>query len=160
LQQYHNYKVPLINLTGTGLASKLHQAGSRIYATPEQAKSLTALSDLVVVTENSSTIDESRAVKDQGVVQNLLNGLGEVDAKELASDSKDKDLGIDEEGVQLGDIGESSQAKAAREKKERQKAAIVELGGKFVNLSDLFPPLPRKGEFNVSEIRMSPYFFS
>lgn len=56
--------------------------------------------------------------------------------------------------------GETYQAKAARDKKEQQKEAVVMLMGKFVNLSDLFPPLPKKGEFDVGNIKQSQYFFS
>ncbi|KIY48560.1 DNA/RNA polymerase, partial [Fistulina hepatica ATCC 64428] len=32
--------------------------------------------------------------------------------------------------------------------------------GKFVNLADILPPLPKKGTFHVEEIKESPYFFS
>jgi DNA-directed RNA polymerase, mitochondrial len=31
---------------------------------------------------------------------------------------------------------------------------------RFVNLVDLIPPLPKKGDFEVSTIKNSPYFFS
>lgn len=34
------------------------------------------------------------------------------------------------------------------------------LAGKFVRLTDLFPPLPKKGSLVVSDIKHSPYFFS
>jgi DNA-directed RNA polymerase len=31
---------------------------------------------------------------------------------------------------------------------------------KFVDVTDLFPPLPSKGTFNVDDIQQSRYFFS
>ena len=34
------------------------------------------------------------------------------------------------------------------------------LAGKFVNLTDLLPPLPAKGSFKVEAIKGSQYFFS
>jgi DNA-directed RNA polymerase len=34
------------------------------------------------------------------------------------------------------------------------------LAGKFVNLVDLLPPVPAKGEFDVNKIKSSLYFFS
>lgn len=34
------------------------------------------------------------------------------------------------------------------------------LAGKFVNLTDLLPPLPAKGNFKVEAIKGSQYFFS
>lgn len=36
----------------------------------------------------------------------------------------------------------------------------VTLVSKFVNLVDILPPLPKKGDFDVQTIRNSPYFFS
>lgn len=158
MQQYQGYKVPLLSLS-SGFANKLSQAGSRIYATPEQARSLTSLSKLVVVGEDSSTIDESRAVKDQDAVRNLLNDLDSVDAQKPVSDSKD--VKVDKEGAEIvEEEAESLSTKVAMEKKKRQRAAVLELGGKFVSLADLLPPLPQKGLFEVSKIIDSTYFFS
>ena len=158
MQQYQGYKVPLLSLS-SGFANKLSQAGSRIYATSEQAKSLTSLSKLVVVGEDSSTIDESRAVKDQDAVRNLLNDLDSVDAQKPVSDSKD--VKVDKEGAEIvEEEAESLSTKVAMEKKKRQRAAVLELGGKFVSLADLLPPLPQKGLFEVSKIIDSTYFFS
>lgn len=68
--------------------------------------------------------------------------------------------GAESEAVEDEFEGETYQAKAARDKKEQQKEAILMLMGKFVNLSDLFPPLPKKGEFDVGSIKQSQYFFS
>jgi len=34
------------------------------------------------------------------------------------------------------------------------------LDNKFIKLTDLIPPLPQKGDFEVEEIKASPYFFS
>ncbi|EKM83036.1 hypothetical protein AGABI1DRAFT_69188 [Agaricus bisporus var. burnettii JB137-S8] len=128
LQRYHDYKIPLINLSGTNFATKLYNAGSRIYATPEQASSLASLKDLVVIgQESESTIDESRAPKDEKTVKQLLDEL---------------------------------EAEAEKERKVQQKEAVVKLMGKFVNMIDLLPPLPQKGEFDVERIKKSQYFFS
>jgi len=115
---------------------------------------------LVVVGEDISTVDESRAVKDQDAVRNLLNDFDSVDAQKLVSDSQD--VKADEEGTEITEEeeGESFQTKVVMEKKEKQRAAIVELGGKFVSLADLIPPLPQKGKFEVLNIMESTYFFS
>jgi DNA-directed RNA polymerase len=44
----------------------------------------------------------------------------------------------------------------------RGKGAVTEasLEGKFVDLVDLLPPVPVKGEFDVNKIKSSVYFFS
>lgn len=118
----------------------------------------------MVVTEGgTSTIDESRAVKDENQVKQLLNDL-KAD-ENLTTDLDDanaidgsEDGGVGEGGGSV--VGETYQMRAAREKKEQQKEAIVKLMGKFVNLTDLFPPLPKKGEFDVGSIKKSQYFFS
>jgi len=106
-----------------------------------------------VVEEDSSTVDESEAVKNQDAIRNLLNDL---DDKKLASGSKDVKAG--EEGAEI--VEEEGRSSVAMEKKEKQRAAVVELGGKFVSLADLLPPLPQKGDFEVSNIMNSTYFFS
>ncbi|KXN82382.1 DNA-directed RNA polymerase, mitochondrial [Leucoagaricus sp. SymC.cos] len=166
LQRYKNFKVPLINLSGSALISRLYNAGSRIYATPEQAKSLAALKELVVVTqEGGSTVDESRAVKDENAVKQLLEDLSSTSTKKSKAASaeaseEEEDVSEDGEAKAPAAIAETGYTKAARDRKEREKEAVVQLMGKFVNLSDLFPPLPQKGEFDVGNIKKSEYFFS
>ncbi|KAI0052454.1 DNA/RNA polymerase [Auriscalpium vulgare] len=51
---------------------------------------------------------------------------------------------------------------AKSEARRRTKEEVEEeaLQGKFVNLVDLLPPLPKKGEFDVNKIQSSVYFFS
>ncbi|KAF9546254.1 DNA/RNA polymerase [Agrocybe pediades] len=58
-------------------------------------------------------------------------------------------------------------AKAAARKEAAEKRAAMEaqsdlklLDNKFIRLVDLIPPLPKKGDFEVEEIKASPYFFS
>jgi DNA-directed RNA polymerase, mitochondrial len=40
------------------------------------------------------------------------------------------------------------------------KDGLDGMQGRFVNLVDLFPPLPEKGDFEVNTIKHSQYFFS
>jgi DNA-directed RNA polymerase, mitochondrial len=43
--------------------------------------------------------------------------------------------------------------------KERLNADRV-INQRYVNLVDIFPPVPEKGKFNIETIKDSPYFFS
>ena len=54
--------------------------------------------------------------------------------------------------------GEEERKKMEKAKKELEVAQALQ--GKFVNVVDLFPPVPAKGSFNVEVIKQSPYFFS
>ena len=55
----------------------------------------------------------------------------------------------------------STEKKGRGDKKEKEELpSPEELHGKFVNLVDLLPKLPKKGEFDVSKIKQSLYFFS
>ncbi|KAJ7482195.1 DNA/RNA polymerase [Mycena galericulata] len=52
-------------------------------------------------------------------------------------------------------------AEARAELRKKQEALeLAQLMGKFVNLTDLLPPLPLKGSFEVASIKESQYFFS
>lgn len=53
-----------------------------------------------------------------------------------------------------------NQALAAAGEKKRKEMGIASFEGKFVDLTALLPPLPKKGEFDVSKIKSSLYFFS
>lgn len=55
---------------------------------------------------------------------------------------------------------ETYQAKASKKRKAEEDNAAIQLMGKFVNLVDLLPPLPKKGAFKVESIKGSQYFFS
>lgn len=39
-------------------------------------------------------------------------------------------------------------------------ASAVAISGKFVDLTSVLPPVPKKGQFDVSTIKKSVYFFS
>ncbi|KAJ3552187.1 hypothetical protein NP233_g12940 [Leucocoprinus birnbaumii] len=152
MTRYKDYQIPLVTLASGNLTKKLYEAGSRIYATPEQAKSLAPLKDLIVVSENTSSVDESQVVKDPNAVKQLADDLNSMSTKKSFSE--------DDEDGEFEMEGETRQARAARERKEAEREAVLKLYGKFVSVGALLPPLPKKGEFEVSKIKASPYFFS
>ena len=54
-------------------------------------------------------------------------------------------------------------AKAAALREQQEKSAELDedsFEGKFVDLVELLPPVPEKGEFDVNKIKSSLYFFS
>ena len=48
----------------------------------------------------------------------------------------------------------------SRTRRKGQTTSEESLEGKFVDLIDLLPPVPAKGEFDVNKIKSSLYFFS
>ncbi|GLB44584.1 putative DNA-dependent RNA polymerase catalyzes the transcription of DNA into RNA using the four ribonucleoside triphosphates as substrates [Lyophyllum shimeji] len=146
-ERYKNYKVPLTSLRVGKLLKGLHSMGSRIVVTPEQAKSLGALQDLLVISETEkTTVDESEA-------ERVAQLSEEVDAN-AEEDLIDEEEDIDENDEEAVSYAAKKKANAAADK------ALRQLMGKFVNVTDLLPPLPEKGKFDVESIKKSQYFFS
>jgi DNA-directed RNA polymerase, mitochondrial len=125
------------------LLTKLAEAGTTITASPDQAKRLRVadaqLESLLTVSETEkSSIDEKEVDLGGAVVE--TTDL-EAKSKAIVEDPDADPSAAELEGVKLGE-------------------ADRHLLGKFVDLRDLFPPLPKKGNFNVKTIKESQYFFS
>ncbi|KAG6843409.1 hypothetical protein H0H87_004871 [Tephrocybe sp. NHM501043] len=137
-ERYKDYKIPLVSLKNGSLLRGLHALGSRIVVTPQQAKSLDGLRELLEISEEKDTrttdIDESE-------VTNVTNLRDELNAQAGAE--------VDEDGVVVDEDGQ-----------KLKDGELRQLMGKFVNVVDLFPPLPEKGSFKVEQIKKSQYFFS
>ncbi|THV02643.1 DNA/RNA polymerase [Dendrothele bispora CBS 962.96] len=181
-ERYKNYKIPLVHLRNGILNKALRDAGSRITVTSEQAESLgigarggsnsNSFGNLITVSdEEKSSIDESDETRE---LKNLLIDLA---GKEGGLEGKDEEALIDSmtnaktndgseneddlmEGEEEDEDWESPRARATRLRKSMDNKAIMDLLGKFVNLTDLIPPLPKKGDFKVEAIKASQYFFS
>ncbi|KAG5335655.1 hypothetical protein C0989_000845 [Termitomyces sp. Mn162] len=138
-ERYKDYKISLVSLRQPSLIRSLHALGARIVVTPDQAKKLDGLKELLVVSDTDKTtyIDESE-------VENVGQLCEEIDAQ-VADEMGDEET-VEVEGDEEG----------ARIKREEFKRLM----GKFVNLVDLLPPLPKKGSFRVEQIKKSQYFFS
>ncbi|CAK5271845.1 unnamed protein product [Mycena citricolor] len=176
MKRYAGFQIPLLHLRTPGLLKTLRAAGSRIRASPEQAETLGSLGDLVEISDEvESTVEVKKVYED---LDELLEGL---DLSGVDLESEDPPESV----LAIGDDAEPSleaeeeetpsprgrpSKKAPRkvltegEKKARRaelkRREIVQLMGKFVNLTDLLPPLPKKGSFEVKLIKDSPYFFS
>lgn len=163
--------------------SGLQAAGTRIVVTPKQARSLSAIRDLLVISdtedpdvEESSTsalTEEQR--KELATEEGLTLDAWEKEAKELApkkratkpkkkaakkTDVDDEDI-VDENEDADHDVDlEEVDHDAAELEKLKNDEATKALLGKFVDLTSLFPPLPAKGNFEVETIKGSQYFFS
>jgi len=172
MARYKGYKIPLAHLRSGQLLKQLHEAGSRIVATPEQAKSLEAIKELLVISETETpTIDESEVAKSVESLKEFMTNLSDasttdgVEPKQAAGSAVlAHDLAelLAEEGMEEEDEEEwvSPQTKAAKKRKVEAGKAAIELMGKFVNVTDILPPLPKRGSFKVETIKGSQYFFS
>jgi len=117
--------------------TRLAEAGTTIIASPDQAKRLRVvdaqLEGLLSVSETEkSSIDE----KDLNL-SDVIVDTTDPDTKSKKGTSAEAELENDE----LGEVD-------------------AHLFGKFVELRDLLPPLPKKGNFDVETIKQSQYFFS
>jgi DNA-directed RNA polymerase len=67
---------------------------------------------------------------------------------------------IDEKEVDLSDETADQELEPRESEVGGKTEADILLMGKFVELCDLLPPLPQKGDFKVETIKGSQYFFS
>ncbi|KAJ7657863.1 hypothetical protein DFH06DRAFT_1197343 [Mycena polygramma] len=180
LKRYEGFKVPLMHLRSGQLLKKLAAAGSRIKVTEAQAKELSAVKELLEIIPDTS----QATVEIQGTYDDLNNLLGQLDdtpapaeapaipkrrgrpsKKQIALDAAEADalraleelLPSDEE--EMEEEEEESAAEKARSAEQRAWEE-KQLLHKFVELTTLLPPLPKKGSFEVKSIRDSLYFFS
>ncbi|KAL0574450.1 DNA-directed RNA polymerase [Marasmius crinis-equi] len=161
-ERYKDHKVPLNQIQSPSLVKNLRDMGVKFKATREQARLLEPLSSLIEISEDSS-IQESQDTEDLKEIfkaqqEELLTKPKKASA---AKEEENEDEEFDEELEEEEEVGEeSSRAKASRLRKEHDAQAAIDMFGKFVNVTDLFPPLPKKGDFKVEAIKASQYFFS
>ncbi|KAG6812715.1 hypothetical protein H0H92_001076 [Tricholoma furcatifolium] len=137
-ERYKDYKIPLVSLKNGSLLRGLHKLGSRIVVTPEQARSLDGLRELLEI-----SLDTETTAIDESEVRNVANLRDELNAQAKAEGvDEDEMVEDDEEGFKM------------------KESEMRQLMGKFVNIIDLLPPLPEKGSFKVEQIKKSQYFFS
>ncbi|KAF8626667.1 hypothetical protein AX15_004758 [Amanita polypyramis BW_CC] len=157
LDRYKGYKIPLTHLRTGQIVKQLREAGVQITATPEQATSLTALGSLVKVSnKTNSSIDESQV--DNKEVLEMISKMNEDQSEGKPATASEDAEDIEEEIENEWDDDEAAQAKSVKKAEAEKEAAG--LYGKFVNLTDILPPLPKKGDFKVETIKKSLYFFS
>lgn len=164
LERYRGYKVPLHFLTSGNLSKALVSAGSQVIATRDQAQSLTALGKLVTIDDDAenSTVDE--AAVESADLKKLVDILNESSGS--ISDSDALATSADESHSEKGSALDLETEEDTEPKVTKRKVAPgigleqVALLGKFVDFTALLPPLPKKGDFKVDEIKQSQYFFS
>ncbi|KAF7293147.1 DNA-directed RNA polymerase [Mycena chlorophos] len=160
LTRYHGFQIPLYHLRSPSLQKMMRAAGARIRATPEQAKSIRMLSDIVEVTEDEDTTVSTKKVYDGEEMESMVSRM----EKESLDAHEESDADVEEEAGENKKRGRPRKVPTSEprsEQRKRQQAqAVAELMGKFVDVTDLLPPLPPKGSFDVQDIKDSPYFFS
>ncbi|KAJ7074487.1 DNA/RNA polymerase [Mycena amicta] len=165
MTRYKGFQIPLYHLRSPSLIKLMRNAGSRIRATSEQAKTLGPLREIVELSKKKadSTVDTKKVFAGDELDGFLARLSDEVD-----DGLEDLDDSSDENPKRRRRSSKASEEEIAEAKKETQAAkrrqeravAMAQLMGKFVNLTDLLPPLPPKGTFDVKNIKDSPYFFS
>ena len=132
-ERYKNHKVPLDNIGSkkSSFVKTLHAAGSRILEIHQQSEEL-------ALTKNVRF--------EQDIPQPPLSSA-DVISRENAMDP-DLDL--------LASLNEET----LNDDDDEADADTRLLAGKFVDFTDLLPPLPAKGNFKVEAIKASQYFFS
>ncbi|KAG7096404.1 hypothetical protein E1B28_003847 [Marasmius oreades] len=158
-QRYKDYKVPLIHLRSPTLIKVLKNWGVKIKVTREQAKTLDFLASVIEISEDSSSVEETQGTEDLKEILKTQQEQKLAEAEEKESRQKDVEEDYDQ-GFEDEESDEEPRTLASKSKKAEEEKAAIEMFGKFVNLTDLIPPLPKKGDFKVEAIKASQYFFS
>ncbi len=130
----------------------LRAAGASLKVTAEQAQEFSMLGSLMEITEEGSTFTHSATSVEAEEVNSRLDEIEETLVDEEAEEDMEE---FSEDGAELSD----RQKKLKKTKAKTEKEAL-KLIGKFVDLVDLLPPVPKKGDFRVEAIKASQYFFS
>lgn len=130
----------------------LAAAGTTITASPDQAKRLRTadaeLNNLLTISETGkSSIDEKEVTV--GSIMDALDAGSQPKRKKKSAKATSDDA-----------EAESAAEEHDEDEVNELDAANARLLGKFVDLIDLMPPLPKKGDFDVETIKGSQYFFS
>jgi len=150
-ERYAGYKVPLASL---GVSQVFKQLGVCEAAAGMAARDL----QKNISRKHAETISES--------VSMIQEEEEEDESRETTVERPPMVSEVSKE--QALELLKSSRAQARREKgaaaaapaKGKSPAPGVSLEGKFVDLVELLPPVPVKGEFDVKKIKSSLYFFS
>jgi DNA-directed RNA polymerase len=126
----------------------LREAGTTITASPDQAKRLrvadSEFNNILTVSETEKSSIDEKEIDLGGAVE--------------TSDLETKPEGESAEAVT--EDAETDTSDEAESENDKLNDHDVQLLGKFVDLCDLLPPLPKKGSFDVETIKSSQYFFS
>jgi DNA-directed RNA polymerase, mitochondrial len=115
----------------------------------------------LVATGTTITVSPDQAKRLRFADAELVRLLTVSETEKSSIDEKEVDLGdfIETETMKSTktDIIEDPEAEAVDNEVDARDARLL---GKFVELTDLLPPLPKKGSFDVETIKQSQYFFS
>jgi len=159
--RYADYMVPLASLRVGALIKKLKAAGVRIVASPEQAAAIesadtTSFSPLLDVSDteaSSITFAAPLTPGDQNTPDVKVTDVPKKRMRKRRSSSAETAVAQDDESV------DEAEAEVEAETSE-EDYADSQLADKFISLTALIPPLPKKGDFKVESIKKSQYFFS
>lgn len=128
----------------------LHAAGSRILKIQEEADELASSQNVRFEQDVSEPRLSAADIIDR---QNAADVIDRQNAANIIDRQKatDPDLSL------LATLNDET---SDDEDDETDDADVRLLAGKFVNFTDLLPPLPAKGNFKVEAIKGSQYFFS
>ncbi len=134
-------------MKSVSLIKALKTSGVQMRVSKKQAEELSLLESILVIDDKKTAVTEVETTEeDKQQMLQEVRGLEDFDEEfDVDAESLDK---------------EAAAELAKMEKKKDQAKAQLKLLGKFVTLTDILPPVPKKGDFRVEAIKASQYFFS
>lgn len=165
MERYKDYKVPVVALRSLSMMKKLKLQGVAVgvYAdTPEVAELLkNELPGDEVALDVRLSAEEKVAIRategGDALLVDIKNGKESTASDDIEAEPE---LGLEEAAlaseIEAEPLVKKRKTRSRKDTEEDTTAVI----SKFVNLTDLLPPLPQKGNFDVKTIKQSQYFFS
>ncbi|EIW76844.1 DNA/RNA polymerase [Coniophora puteana RWD-64-598 SS2] len=135
-ERYATHKIPVASLSSKSLIKSLQQSGVTIDPASEMARAVenTGLASLFA-SEGDNTVE---TVSEDGTAIKTTRRRRKPRAAKADADSAEAEAGAEGDAV----------------------AVSPEMSTKFVDMTAMLPPLPKKGDFDVETIKGSLYFFS
>ncbi len=153
VERYKGYKIPLISLRSGQMGKLLVLRGALTQGHCRASTGIFHAGITDEISEEGSTFTHSATSVEAEEVNSRLDEIEETLVDEEAEEEDMEEFS--EDGAELSD----RQKKLKKTKAKTEKEAL-KLIGKFVDLVDLLPPVPKKGDFRVEAIKASQYFFS
>ncbi|KAH7882208.1 hypothetical protein F5I97DRAFT_1939648 [Phlebopus sp. FC_14] len=145
--RYANHRIPITSLQR--MFKPLHAAGVRISASPEQAAEIKncgmKMSSLLQVSDTEKSVISSAPAHDV-IDADVEAGAGDSTSTSESGSRQDEEF--------------DAEADTEADAEDSEVTVDSGLQNKFIGLSALIPPLPKKGDFKVETIKQSLYFFS
>lgn len=168
VHRYAGYRVPLVSLTDKELCAVLVTLASPENTAPHKLVSMI----LALVRRSTSRYAKEDSVKNaiaaaEEKLSHKDREAGEISVQKAVEIQRVEDVeaaDVDEPAMEEAEADEDEPVKKKRKSPAKSKGQVaagsLPIDLQYILLTDIMPNLPKKGNFDVTNIKKSQYFFS